>query len=310
MLIAITGASGFVGSYTVASLKRAGHTVRALVRATSRRDHIAQHVDDFRVGELHDPQALAGLVAGADAVIHNGADWDARRAGPVPNFERNVMGSLRLLEAARQAGAEQFVFVSSVAVYHEIPAGAGGRITEETVTWPEGTYGAYKAAIESHLKAYHVTYGMNTSAWRPAAIYGIDPKLERSQWYDTIRDVKQGKRISIEQGGKITHVQDVADALTLAIGDATVAGQFYNLVDRYLYWQEVAEIAKELTGSSAEIENRKGTGPKNQFDTTKSIDFFTRHGNAVALRRGTEGVREYVRELLPLVPSPGTPGEG
>jgi nucleoside-diphosphate-sugar epimerase len=214
------------------------------------------------------------------------------------------MGSLRLLEAARQAGAEQFVFVSSVAVYHEIPASAGGRITEETVTWPESTYGAYKAAVESHLKAYHVTYGMNTSAWRPAAIYGVDPKLERSQWCETIRDVRQGKPISIDHGGKVTHVQDVADALTLAIGDASTAGQFYNLVDRYMHWQEIAEIAKELTGSTAEIDNRKGAGPKNQFDTTKAIGFFTRHGNTTALRRGAEGVREYVRELLPLIPSP------
>src|SRR5688572_15015941 len=136
MLVAITGASGFVGSYTVAALKRAGHNVRALVRATSRRDHIAPHVDDFHVGELHDPQALAGLVAGAEAVIHNGADWDARQAGPMPNFERNVLASLRLLEAARQACCDQFLFVSSVAVHHEIPPSANGRITEETATWP------------------------------------------------------------------------------------------------------------------------------------------------------------------------------
>jgi nucleoside-diphosphate-sugar epimerase len=298
MLIAITGASGFVGSYTVAALKREGHTVRALVRATSRRDHIAPYVEDFSVGEIYDPQALAGLVAGVDAVIHNGADWDARNAGPLPNFERNVLGSLRLLESARQAGAEQFLFVSSVAVHHEIPPGVNGRITEETATWPEGIYGAWKAAIEPHLKAYHATYGMNTSSWRPAAIYGIDPKLTRSQWFNTIRDVKQGKRVSSDEGGKITHVQDVADALALAIGDGSTAGQFYNLVDGYIYLQEVAEIAKQLSGSSAEIENRKGAGPKNHFDTTKAVDFFTRHGNTTALRRGHGGVQEYVKELL------------
>jgi nucleoside-diphosphate-sugar epimerase len=308
MLIAITGASGFVGSFTVAALHRAGHTVRALVRPTSRRDHIAPHVDDFRVGEIHDPQALAGLVAGADAVIHNAADWNALETGPVPSFERNVIASLRLLEAARQAEVEQFLFVSSVAVYHEIPGTAGGRITEETVTWPRSIYGAYKAAVESHLKGYHATWGMNTSAWRPAAIYGVDPDLKRSQWFDLIRDVTHAKRISIEQGGKITHVQDVADALALAIGDKSVAGQLYNLVDRYLYWQEVAEIARELSGSSTEIENRKGSGPKNQFDTTKAIDFFTRHGNTSALRRGTDGVRDYVRDLLPLITSPAGAG--
>ena len=88
------------------------------------------------------------------------------------------------------------------------------------------------------------------------------------------------------------------------------AGQFYNLVDGYIYLQEVAEIAKELSGSNAEIENRKSAGPKNQFDTTKAVEFFNRHGNTTALRRGHEGVREYMRELLPLIPSPSGKGPG
>src|SRR5687767_8304489 len=123
MLVALTGASGFIGSYTAKALHAAGHEVRALVRPTSRRDHIAPHVAEWREGDAADPQAMAGLVAGTEAVVHNSADWDALRRAPAVNFERNVLGSLRLLEAARQAGVEQFIFVSSVAVYHEILPG-------------------------------------------------------------------------------------------------------------------------------------------------------------------------------------------
>jgi len=92
--------------------------------------------------------------------------------------------------------------------------------------------------------------------------------------------------------------QDVADALALAIGDPNVSGQFYNLVDGYMYWQGAGELAKEITGSNATILDRAGSGPKNTFDTTRAIEFFNRHGNRVALRRGVDGVREYVRELL------------
>jgi nucleoside-diphosphate-sugar epimerase len=295
MLVALTGASGFIGSYTAAALHARGHAVRTLVRTRSRRDHIAPHVVEWREGELHDPQALAGLVAGVDAVIHNGVDWSVREI-PSLNFERNVLGSLRLLEAARQARVEQFVFVSSVAVYHTI---LPDRPLDEThPTWPSSTYGAYKAAIEPHLLAYHQSYGVNTSSWRPAAVYGVDPNLSRSQWFDLIKTAKQGGTVSTAQGGKITHVQDVADALALAIGDESVAGQFYNLVDGYMYWQVAAEIAKELSGSNATIEDRKGSGPKNQFATQKAIEFFDRHENHLALRRGQSGVREYVRELL------------
>lgn len=298
MVVALTGASGFIGSYTAAALQRAGHEVRALVRRTSRRDHIENFVSEWTEGDAADPQTMGALVAGVDVVIHDAADWDALRRSAVSNFDKNVLGTLRLLESARQAGTGQFIFVSSVAVYHDIPASANGRITEETPAWPSGIYGAYKAAIEPHLKAYHVTHGMNTSSWRPAAVYGVDPSLDRSQWFDLIKSAKQGGTIDTPQGGKITHVQDVADALTLAVGDESVAGQFYNLVDRYLYWQTAAEIAKELAGSSATIIDRKGAGPKNQFDCTKAIALFDRHGNSTALRRGQAGVRDYIGQLL------------
>jgi nucleoside-diphosphate-sugar epimerase len=296
MRIAITGASGFVGSYAVRSLAKAGHTVRGLVRATSRREGIADFVAEWVVGDQADPQVQAALVAGVDAVVHNAVDWEALSRSPVAHFEKNVLGSLRLLEASRQAGVAQFLFISSGAVYNEILPDRA--LDENHPAWPGDIYGAYKAAVEPYLKAYHKTYGMNTSSWRPVAIYGVDPNLKRSQWYELIDAVRRGEPIDAPGGGKITNVQDIADALAYAIGDASVAGQFYNLVDGYMYWQQAAEFAKELSGSSARIIDRKGNGPRNQYDTRKAIDFFNRHGNSTAIRRGPGGVRDYVKSLL------------
>lgn len=299
MHVAITGASGFIGSHIAATLKSAGHTIRALVRPTSRRDIVAAHVDEWVVGDMSDPQVQAGLAAGVDAIVHNAADWDALEQSPQRHFERNVLASLSLLEQARLAGVGQFLFISSGAVYHEILQDRP--LDENHPTWPSGIYGAYKASIEPFLKAYHVEYGMNTSSWRPVAVYGIDPKIEKSQWFDLVKTAKAGGKISTAHGGKFTHVQDIADAMRYAIGDESVAGRFYNLVDCYMYWQVAAEFAKEITGSAAEIENRKGSGPKNQYNTKTAIEFFNRHGNSVAIRRGVEGVRQYVRQLLPLI---------
>ena len=55
MLVAVTGANGFLGSYTVAALRRAGHHVRALELPQARRDHVAAFVDERRIGEPHPP---------------------------------------------------------------------------------------------------------------------------------------------------------------------------------------------------------------------------------------------------------------
>jgi len=299
MNIALTGATGFLGFHTAKALKAAGHHVRGLARRTSRREHLARYVDEWVTGDFYDPQAQVGLVAGVDCVIHAAVDYDAASNVPVHNFTRNVAGTLQLLEAARQAHAQQFIFVSSGAVYAEILPDR--KLDENHPTWPDSLYGAYKASVEPFLKAYHGQFEMNTSSWRPVAIYGLPPDVGQSRWIDQVRAVKAGERVSVTGGGKIVHVQDVADALACAAGDAAVAGKFFNLVDRHMYWQSVAEIAKELTGSSSEIEDHAGSGPKNTFDTAATVAFFDAHENYTAIRRGLGGIRDYVRELLPLV---------
>ncbi|MGF1634034.1 MAG: NAD-dependent epimerase/dehydratase family protein [Phycisphaerae bacterium] len=298
MKVAITGSSGFIGSVTCRSLAKLGHEVVALVRETSRRAHIEDVVDRFVVGDQADVDVQKALIEGCDAVIHNSVNWSARDQSPANHFRSNVLGSLDLLENCRQAGVRQFIFVSSVAALTQILPEWNGQITEDHPTYPSSTYGAYKAAVEPHLKAYHLGFGMNTSAWRPAAVYGVDPELERSQWYNLVKDVIDGRKVDTPRGGKITHVQDVADALALAVGDEQVAGEFFNLVDGYLYWQLPAEFAAEITGSKVQIVDRRGSGPKNQFDCAKAIAFFNRHGNGLALRRGPEGVRKYVQQLV------------
>jgi nucleoside-diphosphate-sugar epimerase len=298
MLVALTGASGFIGSYTTAALKRRGFTVRALVRESSRRDHIEPHVGEWVVGEQSDSNAIGLLVQGADCVIHNSIDWSASEERDIDNVISNFTASVRLLEATRLARVRQFIFISSAATMREITDEWSGQITETHPAWPDDHYGGYKAAVEPLLKAYHFSYRMNTSAWRPCAVYGIDPTLPRSRWFDLVQKVRRGETIDTKEGNKIVYVEDVASALALAVGDESVSGQFFNVVDCYMFHQRAAEFARERTGSTAKIIDCKGPEPKNQFDCSKAIAFFERHGNHVALRRGHDGVRQYISALL------------
>jgi nucleoside-diphosphate-sugar epimerase len=301
MLIALTGASGFLGHYTAAALRRKGHRVRALARSAAQRNQDEPTADEWQVGDQYDPAAQSELVAGVDAVIQAAIDWAALNEGPIANFERNVLGSLRLLETARQAGVHQFLFVSSLDVYHEILSDRS--LDEMHPTWPASIYGAYKAAVEMHLKAYHATHAMNTSAWRPATMYGLNPKLKKSLWFDLVKTVREGGEVSTDADGLLVHVEDVAEALALAVGDESVAGQFYNLVDCGLEWREAAEITRALTRSTAVIQDHSSRPTQQPFNPAKAIAFFAQHGNGKALRRDREGVAQYLASLLTKLPS-------
>jgi nucleoside-diphosphate-sugar epimerase len=158
MLIALTGATGFLGRRTLAALHRQGQAVRALSRR--KEQPAALEGLEWCLGDQYDPAVQAQLVASVQAVIHVAMDWKALNDGPRANLERNLAGTLQLLEAAREARVPQFVFVSSQDVYGSA-AGAGKPLTEMDLPLPGSIYGAFKAAVELHLCAYRVAFGMN-----------------------------------------------------------------------------------------------------------------------------------------------------
>ena len=276
------------------SSRRAGHRVRALALPQARRDHVAAFVDEWQTGDQGDPSAIAGLVAGAGAIVHIAIDWTALNAGAIPNFERNLLSSLRLLEAARVAQARQFIFVSTLDIYHEVLPGRP--VDENHPACPGSIYSAFKASVEAHLKAYYFSHAMNTSAWRPAAMYGIKQDLKRSLWFELVGQVKRGDRIATDLAGSVVWVQDVAEALALAVGEPSVAGQFYNLADTHLTWQSVAKMAKALGGSAALVE-QVSTTRRSCLRHTQGRGLFHPPRQHDRLAPRIEGVHVYLVEL-------------
>ncbi|MBY0395767.1 MAG: NAD(P)-dependent oxidoreductase, partial [Thermoleophilia bacterium] len=110
MKIAVTGATGFLGRYIVGRLTAAGHACRCWYRPGSDRtgfDASAGSIE-WVEGTLRDPAATAPLVDGCDAVVHAaldrpGAGFRGAEGRLVDFAEANVIGTLRLIEAARDA---------------------------------------------------------------------------------------------------------------------------------------------------------------------------------------------------------------
>jgi nucleoside-diphosphate-sugar epimerase len=295
MHIAITGATGFLGRYIVRHLVNAGHRLRCWHREDSDRtgfDDVTQAIE-WLPGELGDESATAGLVKNAEALIHAAVQWetsrDQGRSHGVSNafFGVNLTGSLRLFQAALEAGVSRCIFISTCSVHDIILPDRP--LDEAHPLWPKSHYGAHKAALEAFVHSFGFGQGWPICALRPTGIYGLARPARASRWFDTVGQVIRGEPIASAEGGKEVHAADVARAVELLLNADTkaIVGQSFNCYDRYVAEQEVARITKELTGSSSEIANLN-RGPKNQIDTRKLRALGMDFGGEPLLRRSTE----------------------
>jgi nucleoside-diphosphate-sugar epimerase len=297
MLIAITGGTGFLGRYILRQLAGPGHKLRCWYRPSSDRsglDDISRAID-WQPGDLTDGDCAA-LVRGVDAVVHSAVSWDgggARRRGGAGDLiaflQANLMGSLRLFQTARDAGVPRFIYIASCAVHEVI---LNDRLLDEThPLWPSSHYGAHKAALEAFVHSYGLGEGWPICSLRPTGIYGLAHPAQQSRWFDLVGQVLRGEAIETARGGKEVHAADVARAVELLVNadDKTIAGQAFNCYDRYIAEQEVAGIAKEISGSSSRIADLN-RGPKHQIETTKIRALGMAFG-------GTKLLRQTVAEL-------------
>jgi nucleoside-diphosphate-sugar epimerase len=260
-----------------------------MVRPDSRTDHIEEALHQKVVGDLSDAKALRRMAECADVLVH--IAFEAATDQPMRLFRADVLGSLQLLELCRQSGVSQLVYISSIKVYNTV---FNDRLLDERhAALPGDLTGAAKAAVESFLLAYHEIHAMNTSALRLACVYGMHHRWRDSWNYDVVNAVTLGEEVDTAHGGYVVHVDDVADAVVAAVGNYSVGGQVFNLVDEYVFDQDVAKIAREMTGSPSVIYDRKSEITPHHFVNGKCDEIL-----GVSPNRGDDGVRAYVRELL------------
>ncbi|MCB9591398.1 MAG: NAD-dependent epimerase/dehydratase family protein [Sandaracinaceae bacterium] len=270
--VVITGATGHLGRAVVAAL--AGPSVIAVSRSGATVGHAPGLSCD--VSEESSVAILRGVL-GPDVVLVHLAAWHPpATASTTPEDRRrlldtNVLGTMRVLDAARGGNVARVVYASTFEVYG---APGEGAIDETHRTYPRTDYGATKLAGEHHLAAFaYEEGGVPTVSLRMPAIYGPGERTPRAL-PNFLAQVAMGERPVVFGDGEDLrdqlHVDDAARAVLCALergeGVYQVAdGQPHSIL-------EIAQTAMRVAGIDGEPERQERVKERRDFhmDITKA----------------------------------------
>jgi len=165
----VTGGTGMVGHFIVASLLRRGHRVRALVRSLDKGRRLLPDCELVE-GDVTMPASLAPAVAGCDWVFH-AAGFPEQWMKDHQTFERiNADGTANMVAAARAANVGRFVFTSTIDVFTWRP---GADYDESEIDpAPKGTYYERSKQRADRIVSDAVASGLDAVFLHPSAVYG------------------------------------------------------------------------------------------------------------------------------------------
>lgn len=222
MRVAVTGASGFIGTSLVRSLAAAGHEVVGTDRFEPA---VELPVREFVTADLGDGHRLARALDGAELVFHLAALPAIARAPDATYEATNVAGTSLVLRLARRAGAAKVVYLSSSTVYGRPDA---ARIVEDQPSRPACAYSRSKAAAEE-VCLRQADDGYDVSIIRPRVVVGAG----RAGIFATFfAAMELGLPIPLPGGGdfrfQFTAVDDLVRALEV-VAERGAPGRIYNI---------------------------------------------------------------------------------
>lgn len=271
MNILVTGGAGYIGSHMVKALLRQGARVTVFDNLESGH-RAAVGSAALVVGDINDKQALAGAFAtrSFDAVMHFASLIQVGESvqQPAKYYATNLMGTVKVMDAAREAGVKRFIFSSSAAIFGE-PSYTP--LDEAHPKAPINPYGFSKWACENALLHYDRAYGFRSVSLRYFNAAGADPEGELGERHEPeshliplVLQAASGRRQAVTVFGTdyptpdgtcirdYIHVTDLCDAHLLALeklvrDDTTTA---YNLGNNQGFSvRQIIDTAERVVGS-------------------------------------------------------------
>lgn len=238
MLVAITGATGFIGRHLADLHVQRGDRVRVLKRASSPRPLPADV--EVVAGDLTIPgQPLRDFVARADVLYHCAAEVNDERSMQSVNVD-----GTRNLAAAADGAVARWIQVSSVAVYGQAQRGT---ITETSPLAPGTLYGRTKRDAENIVHGAAARGAFACSTVRPSIVFGCD--MPGRLLFQLVAMIDKGWFFFIGDRGaamNYVHVASVASALLTCATSANAGGKIYNVSETVTLERFVEIIASAL----------------------------------------------------------------
>lgn len=237
----VTGAAGFIGSNLVEAILNLGYKVRGLDDlSTGHYENIEPFLANpdftFIKGDIKDMDTCRKACAGVDYVLNQAAWGSVPRSIEMPVFYcmNNVVGTVNMLEAARQSGVKKFVYASSSSVYGDEPVLPKKEGREGNLLSP---YAVSKMCDEEWAKQYTRHYGLDTYGLRYFNVFGRrqDPNGAYAAVIPKfIKQLLAGERCTINGDGRqsrdFTYIENVIEAnLKACLANHEAAGEAYNI---------------------------------------------------------------------------------
>jgi nucleoside-diphosphate-sugar epimerase len=234
----VTGGAGFIGSNLVARLVQEGLRVTVLDNLATGKLANLEHVRpdiDFIEGDITNPDTCLAALDGTNYVWHLAALGSVPRSvrDPAASNLANVVGTLNVLNAAKDAGARRVVFASSSSVYGreaELPQRPGARPR------PSSPYAVTKLAGEEYMRVFWRCYGLETVSLRYFNVYG--PQQDPYSDYAAVIPSFTSRLLSGqpgqiqgdgEQSRDFTYISDCLQATIKAMTAGPAPGNVYNV---------------------------------------------------------------------------------